>query len=113
MRKSGREPLKNPVPLRDLLAQALKPSPPDPSVSLSLLLSRWEEIVGPLLSRKSAPLKIIGKRLLIGVAGSSWAQEMELRKTGLMEKLKDLQVEEIRFRIMPKAITREEPSRVP
>ena len=72
---------------------------------VSALQRLWPDLAGPLLSRKSKPLKIRGKCLIVGVAGSSWANELDYLKIHLMKKIKDtlpgleLTLEEIRFQM--------------
>lgn len=103
MRKSPRPPLKAPIRLGEFLASVLKTKETDPKVLLSHLQYRWSEIVGPLLSRKSLPVKMGGNRLIIGVAGSAWANELEFMKLQILEKIRkdlpDLPIDEIRFQV--------------
>lgn len=98
-----RENLKKPLPLKDLLGEALKPAPGDLKTILYHLQSDWGNLVGPTLSRKSFPVRVLGKRLIVEVAGSVWANELEFLKHDLLEKIKsnlpDVPIENMRFEI--------------
>lgn len=60
-------------------------------------------MVGPLLNRKCLPVRLSGRRLVIGVAGSAWANELEYLKEELTAKIRQalpsLSIEEIRFEV--------------
>ena len=51
--------------------------------------SRWTEIVGPDLARRTLPSGIRGKTLLLAVKSSAWLQEMTFLKARLLERLSD------------------------
>ncbi|MBI3541163.1 MAG: DUF721 domain-containing protein [Deltaproteobacteria bacterium] len=87
-----RQKLRNPLSLADLLSTAMKPGLSDPKTILLDLQSQWAEIVTPFLERKSKPIKIYGQCLVIEVASSAWAQEMEMMKTEILKKIKSLLV---------------------
>jgi predicted nucleic acid-binding Zn ribbon protein len=103
-----RNKLKNPVPLREILPQAFQSIPQDPKADLYRLQEMWSEWVGPLLGKKSLPLKIYGKRLMVEVAGSVWANELEFMKKSLLNKIRESlaspAIEEIRFRVISPSI---------
>jgi len=67
------------------------------------LLRSWEEIVGPLLSGKTAPGKIRNGVLTIFVPNHTWAQELTLSTPVLLEKIQSAagreKVREIRFTV--------------
>ena len=98
-----RNKLKKPLSLREIIPQALKTPAASDKASLYHLQEKWGELVGPLLGKKSLPLKIYGKRLIVGVAGSAWAQELEFLKQPLLKKIHQscpaLTLDEIRFQM--------------
>jgi predicted nucleic acid-binding Zn ribbon protein len=51
------------------------------------LSSEWPGIVGPLLSGKTAPAKLRNGVLTVMVQNHSWAQELQLRKPLLTERI--------------------------
>ncbi|MEK6779835.1 MAG: DUF721 domain-containing protein [Candidatus Deferrimicrobiota bacterium] len=65
------------------------------------LSSRWPGIVGPILSGKTAPSKLRNGLLTILVRDHSWAQELQLRKPILLERIGSVlgeeKVRDIRF----------------
>ncbi len=99
-----RNRLKTPVPLNEILLQALKWREVRPKDQIALLKEKWSEWVGPLLGRKSSPLKIRGKYLIVGTEGPVWASELELSKVEIIKnvqrELNGTPIEEIRFRVL-------------
>ncbi|MGA6992269.1 MAG: DUF721 domain-containing protein, partial [Candidatus Deferrimicrobiaceae bacterium] len=67
------------------------------------LLRSWEEIVGPLLSNMTAPGKVRNGVLTVFVRNHSWAQELQLSKPALLERIRSVageeKVREIRFTV--------------
>ena len=67
------------------------------------LIRSWEEIVGPLLSGKTAPGRIRNGVLTIFVPNHTWAQELQLSKPALLERIQSAagreKVREIRFAV--------------
>ncbi len=65
------------------------------------LSSRWPGIVGPILSGKTAPSKLRNGLLTVLVPDHSWAQELQLRKPILIERIGSVlgeeKVRDIRF----------------
>jgi predicted nucleic acid-binding Zn ribbon protein len=98
-----RNKLKTPLPLRELLEQALARPFLGPENALDSLHSRWSDLVGEAVAAKSRPSRIVGRRLIVEVASSVWANELEFRKRGLLEKIRALpqtgDLEELRFQI--------------
>lgn len=69
------------------------------------LSSAWQDIVGPILSGKTAPSKLRNGLLTVLVPDHSWAQELQLRKPILLERigsvLGEKKVRDIRFMTGP------------
>jgi hypothetical protein len=51
------------------------------------LSSAWPEIVGPLLAGKTSPVKLRNRVLTVLVQNHAWAQELQLRKPALLERI--------------------------
>lgn len=51
------------------------------------LCSQWPEIVGPLLSGKTFPVRLRNGVLTVLVQNHAWAQELQLRKPDLLERI--------------------------
>lgn len=49
--------------------------------------ARWRDIVGPEVYRKSFPVSLRGRTLVVGVVSSPWLQEMSFLKTPLLDRL--------------------------
>jgi hypothetical protein len=84
--------------LESILADTLRL--PAAAIQVRLLRS-WEEIVGPLLSDKTAPGKVRNGVLTVFVRNHSWAQELQLSAPALLERIRAVageeKVREIRF----------------
>jgi predicted nucleic acid-binding Zn ribbon protein len=69
------------------------------------LSSAWPEIVGPLLSGKTYPAKLKNRVLTVTVLNHSWAQELQLRKPALLERINGIlegeKASDIRFVVGP------------
>jgi hypothetical protein len=67
------------------------------------LLRSWGEIVGPLLSGKTAPGKIRNGVLTVFVPNHAWAQELQLSTPALLERIRSVaggeKVRDIRFAV--------------
>lgn len=102
-----RQKLKNPLSLKDLIPKVLGKNKESSSFvkdsDLEFLQHIWKELVGDTLEKKTRPIKLYRKRLLIEVSGSSWANEMEFLKPALLNKIREkcrtLVIDDIRFQI--------------
>jgi len=53
----------------------------------SKIFSKWPEIVGDEISKKSKPKRLAGDTLYISVVSSTWANELSLMSGQLIEKI--------------------------
>ncbi len=53
-------------------------------------LRSWEEVVGPILAQKTTPDGFDRGTLWVAAAGSTWAQEVRLRKDQILGRLNEL-----------------------
>ncbi len=91
--------------LKDILPQAIewiRNPPKDQLPPIEKIRRKWSSLVGPHLASKSEPFKIFGKRLIISVPSSVWANEIDFMKVTILERIQHdpeigLAVEEIRF----------------
>ncbi len=98
-----RKPLKTPLPLSRLLADALqKAASPDPD-PLARLQARWTYWLGETLGEKTKPAKILGRKLIVSVSASVWANEFEFRKGAVLAAVRqdcpEISLDEIRYQI--------------
>jgi predicted nucleic acid-binding Zn ribbon protein len=74
-------------------------------VRMARLISSWPEIVGPLLSGKTSPVKLRARVLTVLVLNHAWAQELQLRKPDLLDRVRRVpgneEVADIRFQVGP------------
>jgi predicted nucleic acid-binding Zn ribbon protein len=72
---------------------------------MARLISSWPEIVGPLLSGKTSPAKLRARVLTVLVLNHAWAQELQMRKPDLMDRIRRVlgneEVADIRFLVGP------------
>ncbi len=59
-------------------------------VGLRQINDQWATIVGELVAKKTQPFRIQQKTLWVEALGSSWANELNLLKPQLIEKIKKL-----------------------
>lgn len=93
----------SPVPLAAILPAAIGARGLDEKGLLLDIRSRWESLVGGPVARRSFPLKLAGRRLIVGVEGPAWAQEFSFLKETLVARIRaelpHVVVDEIRFQI--------------
>src|SRR5512146_2094532 len=72
---------------------------------MSRLVSSWPEIVGPLLSGKTSPSKLRARVLTVLVLNHAWAQELQLGKQVLLDRIRRVlgneEVADVRFLVGP------------
>lgn len=66
------------------------------------IVKHWELTVGPLISQKTEPAKLMGKKLFVLVSTPSWVTELLYQKEEIMNKLNkelgEVVIEDIVFR---------------
>ncbi len=78
-----------------------------PHVALLVSLrKRWPEIAGPLVSRNALPVSLRNGVLTIAVRNHSWAQELRMSGTTVLERIREtmgerVPVGDIRFTVDP------------
>ncbi|GAB4363589.1 MAG: hypothetical protein Kow00128_04500 [Deltaproteobacteria bacterium] len=61
-----------------------------PSVSVQVALARsWRRIAGPILGERTAPGRFRHGLLTVRVPNASWAQEMQLSKPVLLDRIRE------------------------
>lgn len=48
----------------------------------------WPKIVGPLIAKRTSPLKLIRKTLYVNVSSQTWMTELQYQKNDIIEKIK-------------------------
>jgi predicted nucleic acid-binding Zn ribbon protein len=70
---------------------------------VSNIFNHWEDIVGPVIAKKSKPQKLVRKTLYVSVTTSTWANELSLMSEKFIEKINSFigedVVKTIRFRV--------------
>ena len=61
----------------------------------SNIFNHWEDIVGPGISKKSKPERLIRNTLYVSVTTSTWANELSLMSDKLIEKINSFTGEDI------------------
>jgi predicted nucleic acid-binding Zn ribbon protein len=68
-----------------------------------MVMSLWEQVVGPLVAQKSWPEKVSDGVLLVGVISHPWAAELQLLKTQILTRYRQLlgrsALKDIEFRV--------------
>lgn len=84
--------LRAPIPLRELLQNGLPDSgfpkwSPAPKETLYTLQQEWERLLPAPLNQQTYPLQVEGKRLILSVNGSVWANEIQLYQQNLLRSI--------------------------
>jgi predicted nucleic acid-binding Zn ribbon protein len=89
----------------DLLEEVLSSQGLRSVTWMARLISSWPEIVGPLLSGKTSPAKLRARVLTVLVLNHAWAQELQMRKQDLLDRVRRIlgneEVADIRFLVGP------------
>ena len=87
--------LRNPISIRELLQNALPGSglpkwTVAPKETLYTLQQEWERLLPPPLNQQTFPSHVEGKRLILSVNGSVWANEIQLYQQNLLKSIATL-----------------------
>ncbi len=77
------------IKLGDLLESVLGEERFKELSDLRSLSIRWKDLVGEEAGRRTRPLMIMGRKLIIGAASPSWSSEMILRKSEIRKSIKE------------------------
>ncbi len=76
-----------PTPLGNILESLLKETPYGSMIEKHRLFEHWESLVGPALSARVRPQKIMGKTLVLEVDHPAWIQELQFLKSDILSKI--------------------------
>jgi predicted nucleic acid-binding Zn ribbon protein len=104
-------PQSAPTAIKELLARIITGKKWQHRLQLHGVFSFWDEIVGPDISRQAQPSFIRGRILWVDVTDSIWMQQLHFQKILLLQlinnKLNDLALSDIRFRLNSKLVQKE------
>ncbi|NMC64490.1 MAG: DUF721 domain-containing protein [SAR324 cluster bacterium] len=83
-----KRPGMSPTAVEDILNSALKRFGLDEKIARYSFVSKWPEIVGEEIAKRSKPECIRGKCLVVKVIDSVWAQELSFHKQAIITRLK-------------------------
>lgn len=77
-----------PRPVGDAMPRLLARmgAPPNPAL-MDVVFSRWEEVVGPQLSRHVRPLRVDGRVLVVAVDHSAWATRARMESGQILARV--------------------------
>ena len=95
---------KDAAPLSSILDEFLEALRIPHVTFLVTLRKKWPEIAGPLVSRNAIPLSLRNSVLTIVVRNHAWAQELQMSKTTMIERVREtvgerIPVSDIRFTV--------------
>ena len=94
---------KLPTPLKDILENYLKKNKLQYKIKGYQTIYNWIEVVGEEIARHSHPIKIHGQTLFLRVESNVWANELNVRRGEIINKInrkaKEEIITEIRFKI--------------
>ena len=75
------------VPFKTALEKFLKEKKWSKKIKGYQIISNWENLAGKEIAQSSQPIKIQDKCLFLAVKSNVWANELNLRKGELIEKI--------------------------
>jgi len=75
------------VPFKTALGNYLKEKKWSKKIKGYQIISNWENLAGKEIAQSSQPIKIQDKCLFLAVKNNVWANELNLRKGELIEKI--------------------------
>jgi len=75
------------VPFKNALENFLKEKKWSKKIKGYQIISNWESLAGEEIAQSSQPIKIQDKCLFLAVKSNVWANELNLRKGELIEKI--------------------------
>jgi len=75
------------VPLKEVLEKYLKEKKWDKRIKGYQIINDWKALAGKKIAQSSQPIKIQDKCLFLAVKSNVWANELNLRKGELIEKI--------------------------
>jgi hypothetical protein len=75
------------TPLTAALTSVLRDLAATQSRAHAELWARWRDVVGPETYRRSFPVGLRGKTLIVGVSSSSWLQELSFLKAAILDRI--------------------------
>lgn len=100
----NKRPKSSPEAVAKILSLALKRYGLEKKVAQYAFVQHWSEIVGPEVAKRTKPESIHRGVLMVRVTNSVWAQELSMRRSEFLARLKplltpDTQVNDIQFRV--------------
>ena len=93
------------ISIKEALEEFLKEKKWDKKIRGYNVVNYWEDFVGKEISRHSHPIKLQNRTLFLRVKNSVWANELNLRKGEIIEKInlstKEETVSDILFKVQP------------
>lgn len=83
------------IPFKQALEEFFKEKKWSKKIKGYQIISNWENLVGKEIAKSSQPIKIQDKCLFLAVKSNVWANELNLRKGELIEKINREAGEEI------------------
>jgi len=75
------------IPFKQALEEFFKEKKWSKKIKGYQIISNWENLVGKEIAQSSQPIKIQDKCLFLAVKSNVWANELNLRKGELIEKI--------------------------
>jgi len=75
------------IPLKQALEEFFKEKKWSKKIKGYQIISNWENLAGKEIARSSQPIKIQDRCLFLAVKSNVWANELNLRKGELIEKI--------------------------
>lgn len=89
-RRRGRgEERKGPSPVGGLVGSIFEKLGIAEKVGRAAAAARWDEVVGPEISRRTGDVRVSGRALIVEVESSTWMQELNMQRHQILRKLNE------------------------
>lgn len=89
-RRRGRgEERKGPSPVGGLVGSIFEKLGIAEKVGRAAAAARWDEVVGPEISRRTGEVRVSGRALIVEVESSTWMQELNMRRHQILRELNE------------------------
>jgi hypothetical protein len=111
------KPMAKPKLIRSIVEDTLKGLEIDGYVRTHSIFFKWSEIVGEQIAQQAQPRSIHNRILFLDVSRSTWMQQLQFLKTGLLQKIGDFlgddSIQDIRFRLGNVSVSKPAAPKVP
>jgi len=81
--------------IKNIIGDLVRDLNMEAKLNVTNIFNHWEEIVGTEISRKAKPDKIVRNTLYVSVASSTWANELGMMSSQLIDRINSFVGEDV------------------